>query len=78
MIASARVVFCAAGLAVLLSSPGQAQNGIASPIDKISPTGAVTIPQLEVPSVGTLGDVQPHWVFVNRGNGQDEIGRAHV
>ena len=58
-------------MAVLLSSPGQAQNGIASPIDKISPTGAVTIPQLEVPSVGTLGDVQPHWVFVNRGNGQD-------
>ena len=71
MIASARTVFCAAALAALLSSPGHAQNGIASPLDKISPTGAVTIPQLEVPSVGTLGDVQPHWVFVNRGNGQD-------
>ena len=24
-----------------------------------------------MPSVGTLGAVQPHWVFVNRGNGQD-------
>ena len=32
---------------------------------------AVTIPQAEVPSVGTLGDVQPHWVFVNRGGGLD-------
>ncbi|HEX4178274.1 MAG TPA: amine dehydrogenase large subunit [Rhizomicrobium sp.] len=71
MIASVRTVFCAGALAVLLSLPGHAQNGIASPIDKISPTGAVTIPQLEVPSVGTLDPVQPHWVFVNRGNGQD-------
>src|ERR1700733_1045759 len=71
MIASARTVFCVAALAALMAQPGQAQNGIASPIDKISPTGAVTIPQLEVPSVGTLDPVQPHWVFVNRGNGQD-------
>lgn len=45
--------------------------GIASPIEKVSPTGAVTIPQAEVPSVATLDPVQPHWVFVNRGNGQD-------
>ena len=71
MIASVRTVFCAAVLAAAVASPGHAQNGIASPIDKISPTGAVTIPQLEVPSVGTLDPVQPHWVFVNRGNGQD-------
>jgi methylamine dehydrogenase heavy chain len=71
MIASARTVFCVAAFAALMAQPGQAQNGIASPIDKISPTGAVTIPQLEVPSVGTLDPVQPHWVFVNRGNGQD-------
>jgi methylamine dehydrogenase heavy chain len=59
-------------LAALLAQPALAQtNGIASPIQKISPTGAVTIPQAEVPSVGTLDPVQPHWVFVNRGNGQD-------
>src|SRR3984885_7843977 len=59
---------------LLLDNAGAAQaqtNGIASPIQKITPTGAVTIPQAEVPSVGTLGSVQPHWVFVNRGNGQD-------
>src|SRR3954468_8343591 len=60
----------------LLSTAAQGQprdgaNGIASPIQKVSPTGAVTIPQAEVPSVGTLDPVQPHWVFVNRGNGQD-------
>jgi methylamine dehydrogenase heavy chain len=71
-LASARIVFCAAALAGLMAEVGHAQtNGITSPIQKISPTRAVTIPQLEVPSVGTLGDVQPHWVFVNRGNGQD-------
>jgi methylamine dehydrogenase heavy chain len=63
-------------LAVLLlsGSAGTAvaqTNGIASPLQHVSPTGAVTIPQAEVPSVGTLGAVQPHWVFVNRGNGQD-------
>src|SRR5580704_10124855 len=63
-------------LAVLLlsGSAGTAvaqSNGIASPLQHVSPTGAVTIPQAEVPSVGTLGTVQPHWVFVNRGNGQD-------
>ncbi|MFO1248711.1 MAG: amine dehydrogenase large subunit [Alphaproteobacteria bacterium] len=40
-------------------------------LQHVSPTGAVTIPQAEVPSVATLGPVQPHWVFVNRGNGQD-------
>src|SRR4051812_14139456 len=51
--------------------PRGGANGIASPIQKVSPTGAVTIPQAEVPSVGTLDPVQPHWVFVNRGNGQD-------
>ena len=63
--------FARRALAALMAQPAHAQNGIASPIDKISPTGAVTIPQLEVPSVGTLDPVQPHWVFVNRGNGQD-------
>ena len=72
---SAKTVFQVAALAALASSAPaivQAQtNGIASPIQKISPTGAVTIPQAEVPSVGTLDPVQPHWVFVNRGNGQD-------
>jgi len=72
MCASARTVFWGVALAALLASPALAQtNGIASPIQKISPTGAVTIPQAEVPSVGTLDPVQPHWVFVNRGNGQD-------
>ena len=61
-------------LGVLMLSAGTAiaqPNGIASPIEHVSPTGAVTIPQAEIPSVGTLGEVQPHWVFVNRGNGQD-------
>ena len=72
MTSSARTVFFAAALTGLLISPCLAQtNGIASPIQKITPTGAVTIPQAEVPSVGTLDPVQPHWVFVNRGNGQD-------
>src|ERR1044072_975734 len=50
-------------------APGQA-NGIPSPIEKVSPTGAVSIPQAEIPSVGTLDPVQPHWVVVNPGNGQ--------
>jgi methylamine dehydrogenase heavy chain len=59
-----------------LSVAGHAQPpskpaGIPSPIEKVSPTGAVTIPQAEVPSVANLDPVQPHWVFVNRGNGQD-------
>jgi methylamine dehydrogenase heavy chain len=54
------------------SGAGLAQtNGNASPLQHVSPTGAVTIPQAEVPSVTTLDPVQPHWVFVNRGNGQD-------
>src|SRR6201999_3260997 len=57
--------------AAALAQPQNGANGIASPIQKVSPTGAVTIPQAEEPSVGTLDPVQPHWVFVNRGNGQD-------
>jgi methylamine dehydrogenase heavy chain len=65
MIASTRTVLCAGALAALMAPAIYAQ-----------PSGpdvrrAVTIPQLEVPSVGTLDPVQPHWVFVNRGNGQD-------
>jgi methylamine dehydrogenase heavy chain len=72
---SAKIVFRVTALAVLAASSqaiAQAQtNGIASPLQHISPTGAVTIPQAEVPSVSTLAPVQPHWVFVNRGNGQD-------
>jgi methylamine dehydrogenase heavy chain len=65
-------------IAALAVAPGMAPplasaqtNGIASPLQHVSPTGAVTIPQAEVPSVSTLDAVQPHWVFVNRGNGQD-------
>ena len=66
-------------IAVLAMTPGMASdqasadraNGIASPLQHVSPTGAVTIPQAEVPSVSTLDAVRPHWVFVNRGNGQD-------
>jgi methylamine dehydrogenase heavy chain len=69
-----------AGVAVLavstLAPQAQGQtpsqtNGIASPIEKVSPTGAVSIPQAEIPSVSTLDPVQPHWVFVNRGSGLD-------
>src|ERR1700742_3438444 len=73
MLLSAKAAFPVALLGVMAFLPGaQAQtNGVASPIQNVSPTGAVTIPQLEVPSVGTLDAVQPHWVFVNRGNGQD-------
>jgi methylamine dehydrogenase heavy chain len=72
MTAFARTILLGAALAALLAPRGFAQtNGIASPIQKISPQGAVTIPQAEVPSVGTLDPVAPHWVFVNRGNGQD-------
>ena len=70
---SAKTVFTITAIAAL-GPLGLAQaqtNGIASPIQKVSPTGAVTIPQAEVPSVTTLDPVQPHWVFVNRGNGQD-------
>lgn len=68
-----KIATCAIALTALsVAGPSTAQtNGIASPIEKISPTGAVTIPQAEVPSVGTLDPVRPHWVFVNRGNGQD-------
>lgn len=74
MKASSFCTWYSLALAALIGSshPGHAQtNGIASPIQKISPQGAVTIPQAEVPSVGTLGSVQPHWVFVNRGGGLD-------
>src|SRR5262245_9853242 len=77
MLLSTKAAFRLAVLGALtFAPPVQAQNqgqanGIASPIQKVSPTGAVTIPQLEVPSVGTLDPVQPHWVFINRGNGQD-------
>src|SRR5258708_5721724 len=75
MMLSAKTVFQVTALAVLATSSqalAQAQtNGIASPLQHVSPTGAVTIPQAEVPSVSTLDTVQPHWVFVNRGNGQD-------
>jgi methylamine dehydrogenase heavy chain len=75
MMLSAKTIFQVAALAVLASAPqGMAQtqtNGIASPLQHVSPTGAVTIPQAEVPSVGVLPPVQPHWVFVNRGGGAD-------
>jgi methylamine dehydrogenase heavy chain len=77
-----RIATCAIALTTLsvatlsVAGSGLAQtpprpNGIPSPIEKVSPTGAVTIPQAEVPSVSNLDPVQPHWVFVNRGNGQD-------
>ena len=79
MMLSAKTVFQVAAVAALALTPsGMAQgqaggqtNGIASPLQHVSPTGAVTIPQAEVPSVSNLDAVQPHWVFVNRGNGQD-------
>jgi methylamine dehydrogenase heavy chain len=45
--------------------------GSGTAVEKVSPTGAVTIPQAEIPSVGTLGGVEAHWVFVNRGGGLD-------
>jgi methylamine dehydrogenase heavy chain len=75
MMLSAKTIFPVAALAVLALTPSgvalSQTNGIASPLQHVSPTGAVTIPQAEVPSVSTLAPVQPHWVFVNRGNGQD-------
>src|ERR1700678_1190225 len=50
----------------------QAQGlGSGTALERVSPSGAVTIPQAEVPSVGTLSPVEAHWIFVNRGNGQD-------
>ena len=75
MLLSAKFAVRIAGFAVLALAPctpafSQA-NGIASPLQHVSPTGAVTIPQAEVPSVATLPPVQPHWVFVNRGGGAD-------
>jgi methylamine dehydrogenase heavy chain len=77
MLLSAKAAFRVSVLAVLAFAPqaygqGQTQtNGIASPIQRVSPTGAVSIPQAEIPSVGTLDPVQPHWIFVNRGGGAD-------
>ena len=73
MMLSAKTVFQVVALAALAASPQAiAQtNGIASPLQHVSPTGAVTIPQAEIPSVSTLDAVQPHWIFVNRGSGQD-------
>src|SRR5471032_2046782 len=75
MMLSAKTIFQVASMAALVLAPqGMAQtqtNGIASPLQHVSPTGAVTIPQAEVPSVGVLPPVQPHWVFVNRGGGVD-------
>ena len=68
---SAKTLFGIMAIAALPGASEAQTNGIASPIQKVSPTGAVTIPQAEVPSVTTLDPVQPHWVFVNRGNGQD-------
>jgi len=72
---SAKTVFQVAAMAALALTPsGMAQgqsNGIASPLQHVSPTGAVTIPQAEIPSVSTLAPVQPHWIFVNRGGGAD-------
>jgi methylamine dehydrogenase heavy chain len=75
MMLSAKTFSKVAAAAVLALTPsgmalGQT-NGIASPLQHVSPTGAVTIPQAEIPSVGTLDPVQPHWVFVNRGGGAD-------
>jgi len=74
MLLSARMS-AAFGVSVFaLALAGQAQsqtNGIASPLQHVSPTGAVSIPQAEIPSVNTLAPVQPHWVFVNRGGGAD-------
>ncbi len=41
------------------------------PTNLTSPAASASIPQAEVPGVGTLPDVKPHWVFVNRGGGMD-------
>ena len=76
MLLSARMsaAFAVSVFALALAAPAQAQsqtNGIASPLQHVSPTGAVSIPQAEIPSVNTLAPVQPHWVFVNRGGGAD-------
>jgi methylamine dehydrogenase heavy chain len=74
MLLSARMsaAFGASVFALALAAPAQSQtNGIASPLQHVSPTGAVSIPQAEIPSVNTLAPVQPHWVFVNRGGGAD-------
>ncbi len=71
----AKTVFQVAAVAALALTPsGMASGqtaGIASPLQHVSPTGAVSIPQAEVPRISNLDPVQPHWIFVNRGNGQD-------
>ena len=72
---SAKTVFQVAAMAALALTPsGMAQgqaatNGIASPLQHVSPTGAVSIPQAEIPRISNLDPVKPHWIFVNRGNG---------
>jgi methylamine dehydrogenase heavy chain len=59
-------------LCVGFAVSAQAQSaGSGGALGHVTPTGAITIPQAEVPSVGTLETVQPHWVFVNRGGGLD-------
>jgi methylamine dehydrogenase heavy chain len=71
MFLSAKTVSRITAVAALLLVPSGMALGQTAALQLVSPTGAVTIPQAEVPSVGTLSPVQPHWVFVNRGNGQD-------
>src|SRR5580692_3961654 len=71
MFPSAKI--CVVGvLCVGFAVSAQAQSaGSGGALGHVTPTGAITIPQAEVPSVGTLETVQPHWVFVNRGGGLD-------
>jgi methylamine dehydrogenase heavy chain len=64
----AKSVVRAAAMAALLAAPALAQQ---PPPSLVQPKESATVPQAEVPGVGTLGDVQPHWIFINRGNGQD-------
>jgi len=54
--------------AVTAMLPAAAQQ---QPPSLVQPKESASVPQAEVPGVGTLGDVQPHWIFINRGNGQD-------
>jgi len=72
---TAKTAFRVAAMAALALTPsglasGQT-NGIASPLQHVSPTGAVSIPQAEVPQISNLDPVKPHWIFVNRGGGAD-------
>jgi methylamine dehydrogenase heavy chain len=64
----AKGLLCATAVAALLAAPAAAQQ---PPPSLVQPKESASVPQAEVPGVGTLGDVQPHWIFVNRGNGQD-------